>query len=898
MSQAMRRGILFSIDALLAALLLVGGLLLILQISDHTTDTTQLATASQDAIVALEAVKIIEIGDAWVQSAIANGTIPDPNITAVEQIGYFWAIGDAANAQQLASILLGSAYPSYGLRLSLENSTIYERNSTRGGQDIVAASRMVSGVAQGKAVTGSSAVAYLRRIKDKRTSSFTTFGGFVGQGNVTVQFLDLPADANISSIRLELSAGAPFTVRFNNVACGATYTPATFNGTPSSWDLSSCNASLVPGTTNNISIRFTSALNQSYITGGHLRIKYKTSTLGNSFNNTFVQYHFPGIQGVANLYDAFYVPGTLKNMSVYLHYNATNSTYFNIGEKRVWTDSPNSTEVMIVLNDSYLRDPSLGRLDYDFLSNKTVPIRFAGFSPNNVVVTSGDADVVIITDFTGSMKKAVVDWDQGNLGSTCANAYSDNDVRRTLLAQCVDKEMIDTVMNYSGNRVWPVFMHDDQVKWYNNPTDKTSVKGYIDSYSNGKGKTCLACAINQAYAILANFSNSSRSKFIVIMTDGCPTHCASGSCSSNSTVYGTLQCQGMCDTSGACDASDIPGQCTECTSNPGGQTNAYLAANRSRRDLNVTIFTVGFGPVDDCAYGNTTLRQIAAIGNGTYQHSKSSAQLRAIYNNISQTILSQTTYSSQTVITDGGQAASHLYEDSYINITYELASQYLPKQNTISLTLQSDQACNPVVALYPEQQLIEAKAISYSGVHWSDYLAVNGIEAYNLSSFLVPYTELGDPTAIQPPVSSFMMGNNTFMIETGDSPANRTACSVNNSVIYTVIVNLSTERSVVVPNATGCIWSVQFEDDTFENITIPSAYAGTRRCSYTAANISYDDQDAYQVGAYAIFNRLDFKKEGKIFVNLRDEDLEVIVTTISRVPYMWGPSTMRLEVIR
>ena len=894
----MKRGVLFTIDALLATLILIGGLVLILRISDHHSDTTQLSTASQDLVVGLEAVRISEMHNSWVAARIADGTITDPNMTAIEQIGYLWAIGDNANAQQLANILLDDAYPTYGLRLSFENTVLYERNSTKAQNDIIVSSRMVSGVAQGKAVTGSSAVAYLRRIKDKRTSSFTTFGGFVGQGNVTVQFLDLPSDANISSILLELSAGAPFTVAFNSISCGGTYTPTTFNGTPSSWDLSLCNQSLTPGAVNEIDIKFSAPLNQSYITGGHLHVKYKTSTLGTAFNTTFTQYRFPGISGIINLYDAFYVPGTLKNMSIYLHYNATNSSYLDIGEKRVWEAVSNGTERVVILNDTYLRDPFSGKLDYDFLSNKTVPLRMAGFSPNETVVTSGDADVVIITDFTGSMKKAVVDWDQGNLGSDCTSAYSDNDVRRTLLAQCVDKEMVDVVMNYTGNRVWPVFMHDNQIKWYNNPTDKNAIKGYIDSYGNGKDKTCLACAINQAYYILSNFSNSSRSKFIIIMTDGCPTHCASGSCSSNSTSYGVQQCEGMCDTSGACDAADIPGQCTQCTNNPGGRNNAYIAANRSFRDLNATIYTVGFGPVDDCAYGNVTLHQIALIGNGTYQHSKDSSDLRAIYANISQEILSRSNFVSQTVSLQGGQAHSQLYEDSYINITYELASQYLPKQNTISLTLQTPQACNPVLTLYPEQQIIEAKAISYSGIHWSDYLAVNGIEAFNLSTFLVPYTELGDPTVIQPPISLLSQGNNTFRIETGDSPWNRTGCFVNNSVIYTVIVNLSTERSVVVPNMTGCTWAVQFEDNTFDNITIPATYAGSKRCSYVAGNITYDDQDAYQVGAYAIFNRLDFRKEGKIFVNLRDEDLEVIVTTISRVPYMWGPSTMRLEVIR
>jgi hypothetical protein len=892
------RGFLFSLDALLAGLLLISGLLLLGEISQHSSDTTQLSSAGEDVLASLSSIQVWELQDPWVIANIQNDTISDENITVLEQLGYFWATGHDSEASELGRILLSNQYPGYGLRLSIEGSTFYERNSTKGNKDILVSTRMISGIAQGEAITGSSAVAYLRRIKDKRTQSFTSFGGFVGQGNLTVLFLDLPADANITDIRLELAAGAPFTVAFNSIPCGGTYTSTVYNGTPGSWDLTTCNSSFIKGAINTVNINFSTSLNSSYVSGGYLRVKYKTATLVDNRSSSFVQYRFPGIDGIINLYDAFYVPGTLLNMSIYLHYNTTNSSYLDIGEKRVWEDDANGTEKIVILNDTYLRNATLGKLDYDFLSNKTVPLRMSGFAHNQTTITSGDADIVLITDFSGSMKKAVGDWTQGNLGGNCDNAYTDSSLRRTLLAQCVDGTLVNTVMNYSGNRVWPVMIYDDRVEWYNNPTNAAAINGWINSYANGKGETCYACALNLAHDILQNFSNSSRKKFIIFMSDGCPTHCASGSCVSNSTVFGTQQCAGLCDGSGSCDSSNIPAQCTACTSASSAQTNAYISANRSRNELNATIYTIGFGPVNDCAYATQTLGALATIGNGTYQQSTSSAQLKLIYDNISQEILTKTNLVAQVANAIGPQTASKLFSDSYINITYSLASQYLPTQNELSLTLQSDQACSPVVSLYPQQRLVEAKAITYSGSHWSDYLSVNGVEVFNLSSFLLPYPDLGDPSVIETPVSLLTIGNNTFHLETGESATNRTGCFVNNSVFYVVSINLSTERSVVVPDAEGCIWNVQYEDGTSENITIPAAYAGANRCSYTGANITYDATDAYQLGAYNIFNRLDFRQNGKLFVNLRNEDLEVIVTTISQVPYMWGPSVVKLEVAR
>jgi hypothetical protein len=601
---------------------------------------------------------------------------------------------------------------------------------------------------------------------------------------------------------------------------------------------------------------------------------------------------------VINLFDSLYVPGTLRNMTIYLHYNASNATYLDIGEKRVWEDVPNGSMRTVTLGDSYLRNFTQGNLDYTFLSNKTVPLRMAAFSHNYTIVTSGDADIVLITDFSGSMKKAVGTWDQGNLGGNCAVAFGDPTYRRTLLAQCVDNEFVTSILNYSGNRIWPVMLYDDAVQWYNNPTDGAAINGYINSFANGRGKTCYACAFNLAHDILANYSNSSRKKFIVFMTDGTPTHCASGSCTSNSVSFGTLQCQGMCDTSGSCGQSDIAGLCTECINNPGGRTNALYSANRSVLEMNTTIYTVGFGPVDACSLGTQTLLELAALGNGTYQQSNDSTRLRWIYTNITQEILTRTNLVAQVAATIGPQSSSQLFPDSHINITYELASQYLPEQNEITITLQSPQACDPIVPVYAEQQLVEVKAISYSGVHWSDYLGVNGVEVYNLSAFLLPYDRLGDPTVIHAPITSFATGINTMHIENGDSVSNKSTCAANNSAIYTVAVNLSTERSTVVPKSEGCKWTVQFEDDTYQNITIPAGYGGSNLCSYAAGNIAYDSEDAYQLGAYTLFQRLDFRKNGKLYVNLRDEDLEIIVTTISKVPYMWGPSIMRLEVTR
>jgi hypothetical protein len=73
----------------------------------------------------------------------------------------------------------------------------------------------------------------------------------------------------------------------------------------------------------------------------------------------------------------------------------------------------------------------------------------------------------------------------------------------------------------------------------------------------------------------------------------------------------------------------------------GAEENALFSAERLVNDLNVTIFTIGFGLIDDCDRASNLLNEIAIIGNGTYQHSSNTSELILIYENISYEILDE-----------------------------------------------------------------------------------------------------------------------------------------------------------------------------------------------------------------------------------------------------------------
>jgi hypothetical protein len=332
-------------------------------------------------------------------------------------------------------------------------------------------------------------------------------------------------------------------------------------------------------------------------------------------------------------------------------------------------------------------------------------------------------------------------------------------------------------------------------------------------------------------------------------------------------------------------------ECSEQNTGSASQ-DAIKAACDAYSRYGIVVYAVGFGRDAD----NTTMTAMANCTGGEYFFSSDAIALEQAFSSIAATIISNS--ATQTAIIEGNVTQTLLL-DSAISANYT-PDVPPPQPNEIILTLQTPplQNCTANATLYPGMRVLDAVVTSYSGEYWTQDVVVNDVVIYNLSNYGSVYSSLGDPYRIDVPVS-VISSNNTIELSIGIDATNSSGlCSPNNTLIYTAAVNLSTERSDAVPLSQGCRWRVSFTDNTTLNMTIPSSYSGNNSCAYMPGNITYNSQDAYQLGAYSIFSKLDFKGDGTIFVNLQSEDLEVIVTTISKVPYLWGPAIVTLEVFR
>ncbi len=900
----MKKGVYFTLDALFATILIGFGLVLITQTFISDVTHPQLEYYSRDIAMSLSTIRIKEINDPFIQSLITSGEIENPNSTVIEQIGEFYVLNKTEYAQNLSEIFVTSLVPKkFGVQILVNDESIYlTGKSNTDYSDLVSSKRMVSGMEKFKPIKGATSKVFLENIRNKIFSSYLYYGGFIGQGNITHNISDLPGDADILSVELELDVAGDFDFYINDILCDS-FSPQSNITVAERWNISGCKSSLNPGEGNKIDIKFDDLLNESFVSGGFLRVDYLTQELTTYKENESIDYYFPGVTGIANVYDAFYVPGTINSMNIYLHFRTNETSYITLGGKVIHRWDGSEIEQIYNLTNENLSDIDYADLasDYPQFSNNTVPLRFASYEIITKVITGGNADVVLITDLSGSMKKAVDSWGNGNSGPTCENFQDNKDTRRTRAAVCLDREFAGIVMNYSGNRMWPIFMRNDEMINYPwDPALKEDVIDFINNYYNdqGLGKTCLACTLNMAYDILNQSSNQSRKKFVVFMTDGVATHCADGSCQSNSTEFGTEQCDGMCDFAGSCGPTVLDDECDECILNDGASENALYSAQRIVDDLNATIYTIGFGPIEDCSLANNTLNEIAAIGNGSYQHSSDTALLQEIYRNISYEILDQIEQYTQSVSARGNLSEAILYPDSYIKVNYEPIYEQ-PDFEEIAISIEEDKfdSCNPSFDVPNGMRVIDAKVTSYSGHHWTSYLSINNKQVYNISDYLLSYVKLGDPFFVYVPVNNIVNGTNTLKIETADSPTNKTGCSTNNTIIYTGLVRSSISYADVKPRSEGCKWTIDFEDGSSSTLNVPEYYSGTKTCFYQSGPVfDYDVNDSIDSAAFQLFDNLDYDDDGEIFVNIDQYDLTVNAISVQKIPYPWGPAIAEVRV--
>ncbi len=503
-----KRGVFFSIDALIALSIILFVIVISYPFISNNGPKNQV---QYDVLTTFSSLKAYETNNVYLQSLITQGVVTETNKSLLEVIGDLY-VTNKTIAQQLGNSLLADLDTQENIGMWYENTLIASKNTSSYEQasSVDTARQTISGIKgeqNASGVTGFAARAYLT---NKVQTKYVYFGGYVGDGNISVN-IDL--NGSIRNVSMEAAINSNFTLYVNNVS-GGLFAQSPSSTSPGNYTLP---VSAFRNGTNVIEFKGSNIS----IAGGFIKIVYQSEA---QYEQP-TRYYFPGINGIINLYDGIYVPGQINSMNAYLHYVSNYTTILAIGNTTVYNGS-SSTPANVTLSNAQL----VTLINYNSLSNTTTPLRLGLQNISFVGSGFSDIDVVLITDVSGSM-----DWrlDSDVSGTTrnCndASLYSSS-TKRISLAKCLDISFVSTILNNNTNaRVALVSFSDNADAYVNLTRNQTLLNNTIGAYATG-GSTCVSCAINRAYAILQNQSNVTRLKFIVAMTDGVANRRSTATC--------------------------------------------------------------------------------------------------------------------------------------------------------------------------------------------------------------------------------------------------------------------------------------------------------------------------------------------------------------------------------
>ncbi|NPE26910.1 VWA domain-containing protein [Methanococcoides sp. SA1] len=819
----------FTIDALIALTIIV---ITVIVIAPVLQQSRQESIITSDILESLDSLSIQDFDNTYSQQLIADGTITDLSKSVLEQIGVFY-ITNITLAQNLAEEALSPISPNENLGIWYGEVLLASQNITpfETAESVHASRQTISGVGgNGTGVTGFSTRASL---SSSSKTGYVYFGGYIGEGNITSQ---VEYQGTIESANIELVINNDFEILVNGISQG-TFTKSPDDYTPVSYTVPITNFA---SGTNTFEIKGVNL----HIAGGFIKIKYDSEV-------TYEQptrYNFPGIEGIINLYDGFYIPGNLTSLSISLHFNNSVNTFLSLGKTQIFNSSSDGSSPITISNATL---SSL--LNYSDLSEKTIPIRFgmedADYASNNTL----DIDVFSATDISGSMAASCSGASPWyccwfNDCSTQAGCDSCSGTLENKIQDAKDANelFIEMILNNTGNQVGLTAYSSSasDTNYHALSDDETSLKSEVNSWDEG-GNTCICCGINKAVAGILADSDPSKFQSIVMMSDGeANVECAE---------------QGTGTAAG----------------------DAIQAACDAYNDHDIKIYTIGLG----ADVNVQTLTQMASCADGSFYSAID--DLADIYEKIAEELI-ETAYVEQTVQISG-DFFSQLFEDSYIEFDYE---KELPPVGLLTTIEQSFSTPDTATFSLPSNStIVEATVISYSGPKWTTLIETNGETIYNLSEYETEFIRLGDPYSVNIPTSSIEQ-NNTLTLQTGLSSENLTTGSLNNKVIYTVSKDLASYTSVSA-TASGCDWLIQF--NTY-NITlpIPANYSGGQTCEYSSTPTCgiYSDcdgaTDSTQIATYNLLKLLDFNLDGKLDVELTADDMQIITSNLEGVPFLFS----------
>ncbi|MBR9692205.1 hypothetical protein GOV06_05470 [Candidatus Woesearchaeota archaeon] len=373
-----KRGFFFTVDALLAASILLGGLLLLSSHYINTQPTAHLNYLSQDIINSLDVIKISDLNNSYVNELIANSNITDLNNSILRQVGEFWAAGNYDVAEAFMGNITGDIIPSrYGFGIWISQDLIYQRDSPPPSSRS-AAKKLISGIEKNKPIDG-----YMSKA---RANTFTTVGteiisfspeGSGWKGSITIpsdavidKYFELPYGMNTLNatffISVHIQSGGPDweLININNGSCIITKDELNFGTGDGVFDKKNVLGCFQSGV-NHVRLRLRNLGYNAHIHPGMLiKIDYNLNgsipTYGSDFSKRYYLDNVISYEGSSKESGVwqtvpFFIPEDAININVSAHIVGKNIIdYYKTGRFVSWSGWKNKRDydyMMFINND-------------------------------------------------------------------------------------------------------------------------------------------------------------------------------------------------------------------------------------------------------------------------------------------------------------------------------------------------------------------------------------------------------------------------------------------------------------------------------------------------------------------------------------------------------------------
>ncbi len=140
----MRRGYFFTLDAFVAIMVLIIGILVVLSVSRSQPYDTQALFLSQDIMNTLSSATVQEVNEPYINSLRGNGTITNFDNTLLEQAGEFHYMNQRDTAREfLKAALSATVPPQYGYRVVVNNEVLYNTSGLTDEIEVLATSKTI-----------------------------------------------------------------------------------------------------------------------------------------------------------------------------------------------------------------------------------------------------------------------------------------------------------------------------------------------------------------------------------------------------------------------------------------------------------------------------------------------------------------------------------------------------------------------------------------------------------------------------------------------------------------------------------------------------------------------------------------------------------------------------------